>query len=100
VHNAAIDLRPRPTTQFLRSGRLAGVEWRDLVALTPIETARERTLCLPWLALSLALAGARLYLPALAASFMMSSRACGRSTTAIITPSGLAGAPTSGSCSP
>jgi fatty acid desaturase len=60
-----------PTTQLLRSGRLAGIEWRDLVELTPLETARELTLCLPWLALSLAFAAERLYPPALAASFMM-----------------------------
>ena len=60
-----------PTTQLLRSGRLAGVEWRDLVSLTPLETVRELTLCLPWLALSLLLAAAHLYPPALAASFMM-----------------------------
>jgi fatty acid desaturase len=63
--------RPAPTTQLLRSGRLAAVEWRDLVALTRLETARELTLCLPWLALSLILAAAHLYPLALAASFMM-----------------------------
>jgi fatty acid desaturase len=71
VNSAAIVSRPTPTTQLLRSGRLAGVEWRDLVALTPLETARELTLCVPWLALSLVLAAERLFVPALAASFMM-----------------------------
>src|SRR5262245_49761035 len=68
---AVIAARAAPTTQLLRSGRLAGVEWRDLVALTPLEAARELTLCLPWLALSLALAAQHLYFPALASSFMM-----------------------------
>lgn len=71
MHGAAIHARPTPTAQLWRSGRLAGVEWRDLVALTPLETGRELTLCLPWLTLSLALAAGHLYLPALAASFMM-----------------------------
>jgi len=59
------------TPRLRRSQQIASIEWRDLVALTPIETARELTLCLPWLALSLALAAEQLYLPALAASFMM-----------------------------
>jgi fatty acid desaturase len=72
VHHVPIVRRSgTPTTQVLRSGRLAGIEWRDLVELTPLETARELTLCLPWLALSLAFAARHLYLPALAASFMM-----------------------------
>ena len=72
VHHVPIVRRSgTPTTQVLRSGRLAGIEWRDLVELTPLETARELTLCLPWLALSLAFAAERLYPPALAASFMM-----------------------------
>jgi fatty acid desaturase len=71
VPSAATASRPTPTTQLFRSARLAGVEWRDLVALTPLESARELTLCLPWLALSLALAAGHLYVPALAASFMM-----------------------------
>ena len=71
VPSAATVSRPTPTTRLLRSGRLAGVEWRDLVALTPLESARELTLCMPWLALSLALAAGHLYVPALAASFMM-----------------------------
>jgi len=68
---AATAARAAPTPPLLRSGRLAGVAWRDLVVLTPLETARELTLCLPWLALSLALAAAHLYPLALAASFMM-----------------------------
>jgi fatty acid desaturase len=71
VPSATTVSQPTPTIQLLRSGRLAGVEWRDLVALTPLETARELTLCLPWLALSLALAAEHLDPLALAASFMM-----------------------------
>src|SRR5262245_874574 len=65
MHSTGAIPRLRPSQQ------IAHVEWRDLVGLTPLETARELTLCLPWLALSLALAAAHLYLPALAASFMM-----------------------------
>lgn len=72
MNSAAIgSRRAAPTAQVLRSGRLAGVEWRDLVALTPAETTRELTLCLPWLALSLALAAGHWWPLALAASFMM-----------------------------
>src|SRR5580765_5578975 len=71
VPSAAAVSRPTPTTRLLRSGRLAGVEWRDLVALTPLEAARELTLCLPWLALSRALAAAQLYPRALAAYSLM-----------------------------
>jgi fatty acid desaturase len=51
--------------------RRADVEWRDLVGLTRLEVLREVTLSLPWLALSLLLAAHALYLPALAASFML-----------------------------
>jgi len=50
---------------------LRGVEWRDLVGLTRLEVLRELTLSLPWLVLSLAFAAYGLYLPALAASFML-----------------------------
>ena len=53
VQSAAIDGRPTPTTQLLRSGRLAGVEWRDLVALTPLEI-RARAHALPAVAGALA----------------------------------------------
>jgi fatty acid desaturase len=60
-----------PTPRLLRSGKLANVEWRDLVGLTRLEMLRELTLSLPWLGLSLFLAAYALYLPALAASFMM-----------------------------
>jgi fatty acid desaturase len=55
----------------LRSGRLAAVVWQDLVTLNRFEVARELTLSLPWLALSLVLVAERWWLPALAASFMM-----------------------------
>jgi fatty acid desaturase len=71
VQSGTIVSRPTPTARLLRSGKLAHVEWRDLVALTPLETVRELTLSLPWLALSLLLAAAHLYPAALAASFMM-----------------------------
>ncbi len=60
-----------PTLRLLRSTKLAHVEWRDLVGLTRIEVLREMTLSWPWLGLSLLLAAYALYLPALAASFMM-----------------------------
>ena len=67
MHDAAIHVRPGGSPpQLLQSGRLAGVEWRDLVALARIETARKLTLCLPWPAH----AAERLYPPALAASFI------------------------------
>ena len=56
---------------ILARGRLRAVEWRDLVGLTRLEVLRELTLSLPWLALSLVLAANALYLPALAASFML-----------------------------
>lgn len=73
---AATARRQHPAARLLRSEPLAGVAWRDLVALTPAETGRELTLSLPWLALSLLLAvQARslpvLWLPALGCSFMM-----------------------------
>jgi fatty acid desaturase len=50
--------------------RLAQVEWRDLVALTPMDVAYELTLSLPWLAASLLLASRDWYVPALLASFL------------------------------
>src|SRR5262245_43654630 len=53
------------------SAIFAAIEWRDLVGLTRFEVLRELTLSLPWLALSLLLAARGLYLPALAASFML-----------------------------
>lgn len=55
--------------EILRDPRLRGVEWRDLCPQTRLETALEASLSLPWLAGSLALAHAGLWLPALAASF-------------------------------
>ena len=50
--------------------RVRSVEWHDLTALTTSEIARELTLSLPWLLLSLVCARFQLYLPALAFSFM------------------------------
>jgi fatty acid desaturase len=62
------------STEFQRPRRgsqLGVVQWRDLVGLTRLQVLRELTLSLPWLALSLLLAAHALYLPALAASFML-----------------------------
>ena len=50
--------------------RLKCVEWRDLVPLKRGEVISELALSLPWLLLSLGLASARLYPPALAVSFV------------------------------
>jgi len=63
--------RPAAFGPRLRRSALAAVEWRDLVGLTRIEVVRELMLSLPWLVLSLALAAYGLYLPAMAASFML-----------------------------
>lgn len=52
------------------SAILRQVAWRDLVALTPAEVARELALPLPWLAASLAAAAGGLYPLALALSFV------------------------------
>jgi fatty acid desaturase len=49
---------------------LRQVAWRDLVALTPAEVARELALPLPWLAASLAAAAGDLYPLALVFSFV------------------------------
>jgi fatty acid desaturase len=49
--------------------RIRSVEWKDLTRLTRAETAKELALSLPWLALSLYLAGRGLYPLAALASF-------------------------------
>lgn len=49
--------------------RLRSVTWKDLTTLSRVETAKELTLSLPWLALSLYLAGRGLYPLAAVASF-------------------------------
>ena len=58
------------TGEQLSDAVLRQVEWRDLVALTPGEVARELLLPLPWLAASLAAAAGGLYPLALALSFV------------------------------
>ena len=74
-------LRTRSTNRFkvgiamatgeqLPNAVLRQVAWRDLVALTPAEVARELALPLPWLAASLAAAACGLYPLALAFSFV------------------------------
>lgn len=54
----------------LQDPRVRNVRWRDLCSLTRREVCWELCLPLPWLAASLALAQLRLWLPALACSFM------------------------------
>lgn len=55
---------------LMRDQRLKKVAWRDLIALTPVETLKELTHPLPWLAASLLLAGLGWWPLALPASFM------------------------------
>src|SRR5438874_453274 len=49
------------TAEPLPNAGLRQVAWRDLVALTPAEVARELALPAPWLAASLAAAACGLY---------------------------------------
>jgi fatty acid desaturase len=49
--------------------RVRSIAWKDLTKLTRLETAKELTLSLPWLALSLYLAGRGWYAVAMIASF-------------------------------
>src|SRR5712691_258582 len=58
------------TGEQLPHAVLRQVTWRDLVALTPVEVARELVLPVPWLAASLAAAEYGLYALALAFSFI------------------------------
>src|SRR5712691_7810896 len=58
------------TGEQLPDAVLRQVTWRDLVALTPVEVARELVLPVPWLAASLAAAEYGLYPLALAFSFV------------------------------
>jgi len=55
---------------LLRDARLKQVQWRDLVSLTPLETAAELAHPVPWLAASLLLAGLGWWPLALPCSFM------------------------------
>src|SRR5215212_6808744 len=57
------------TPNLLIDPRLRSVAWKALTSLSRLETAKELTLSLPWLALSLYLAGRELYPLAAAASF-------------------------------
>lgn len=56
--------------EILLDPRVRSIRWRDLVSLNCREIAWELLLWLPWLILSLCLAGFQLYLPALVASFV------------------------------
>jgi len=56
--------------EIFRDPRIRSVRWRDLTRLTSTEILKELGLSLPWLAASLWLANARLYVLALPASFM------------------------------
>lgn len=55
----------------MRDPRVRAVEWRDLLPLTTWEVVRELLLCLPWLSISLILAGFGLYWLALPFSFIL-----------------------------
>jgi hypothetical protein len=55
--------------EILHDERVRSIEWRDLAQVTWLETTKELTLSLPWLAASLLLAHERFYLPALLCSF-------------------------------
>lgn len=56
--------------EILRDPRVRAVQWRDLTRLSSFEIVKELALSLPWLVSSLWLANHRLWVPALAASFM------------------------------
>ena len=56
--------------EILRDPHLRSVEWKDLTQLSHAEVFKELVLSLPWLAVSLWLAGQRVYFLALPASFM------------------------------
>lgn len=56
--------------EILRDPRLKDVEYRDLMQLSRSEVLREVLIYTPWLAASLLLAHYRLWIPALACSFM------------------------------
>jgi fatty acid desaturase len=56
--------------EIMRDPRVRSVEWRDLVPLTKIEIYKQLLLPIPWVSASLLLAHYKLYLPALALSFV------------------------------
>jgi fatty acid desaturase len=73
----AVELHEEPTSpgsdtelNTLRDPRLRTVRWRDLVRVTPLQVLIEPLLPAAWLAGSLAAAGSRHYVLALALSFM------------------------------
>ncbi len=57
-------------TPQIAASRLRMVAWRDLMALSRVETVKELALPLPWLSLSLYLAWHKYWVPALAVSFL------------------------------
>jgi len=68
-YTAATALQPGDDLEILTDPRVRSVAWKDLTQLSRAGTARELALSLPWLALSLYLAGRGLYPLALLASF-------------------------------
>jgi fatty acid desaturase len=56
--------------EIMRDPRVRSVEWRDLVPLTRIEIWKQLLLPVPWVSASIVLAHYRLYIPALALSFI------------------------------
>ena len=57
------------THHALTDPRIRAISWKDLTKLTRLEIAKELTLSIPWLALSLYLAGRGWYVVAMIASF-------------------------------
>jgi len=58
------------THGLLTDPRIRSVQWRDLTKLSRTEIIAQLTISLPWLALSLFLAGRGLHVPAAGASFI------------------------------
>jgi len=56
--------------EIVTDPRVRSVEWKDLTGLTSVQSARETTLFVPWVALSWFFAHKGWWLPALAASFV------------------------------
>jgi fatty acid desaturase len=65
-----VDRRASKVPALLRDSRLRQVHWRDLIALSPLETLLELAHPLPWLAASLALVALGWWPAALPCSFM------------------------------
>jgi fatty acid desaturase len=62
-------MKPAPPP-IVTDPRVRAVQWRDLTVLTRSDVARELSLSLPWLGLSLLCARQQWHIPALAASFV------------------------------